>query len=277
MRSFKLPSGQTLPCFGLGTWRMGESRASRAEEINALRYGIEAGITLIDTAEMYGEGGAELAMADVIQGQREALYIVSKVYPHNASRNGVISACDRSLSRLKTDYIDLYLLHWKGSYPLSETLEAFHSLKQAGKIRDFGVSNFTCDDMKQAIALPYGSEIAVNQVLYNLSRRGIEWDLLPWSQKNQIPIMAYSPLEQGRLLQNQRLKAVAYARNATPAQIAIAWVLRQPQVITIPKSSSTQRIDENLAAVDIQLTSEELAQLDQAFPAPSQATPLAML
>lgn len=256
---------------------MGESQASRDQEINALRYGIEAGMTLIDTAEMYGEGGAESVMSDVIYQQRSHLFIVSKVYPHNASRKGVIAACDRSLSRLKTDYLDLYLLHWKGMYPLAETLEAFHELKQVGKIRDFGVSNFDCEDMKQAIALPYGNEIAVNQVLYNLSRRGVEWDLLPWCQQNNIPIMAYSPLEQGRILNHRTLKAIAQQRNATPAQIAIAWVLRQPGMITIPKSSSVQRIDENLAALEIQLTADELTKLDQAFPPPSRAIPLAVL
>ncbi len=277
MECISLTSGQAIPRFGLGTWRMGESRASRSQEIKALRHGMDAGITLIDTAEMYGEGGAETVMAEVIRPRRAELYIVSKVYPHNASRKGVLAACDRSLTRLKTDYLDLYLLHWKGAYPLAETLEAFHELKQAGKIRDFGVSNFDCEDMKQAIALPYGNEIAVNQVLYNLSRRGIEWDLLPWCQEQQIPVMAYSPLEQGRILHNQTLNAIAQNRQATPAQIAIAWVLRQPEVIAIPKSSSVQRIDENLAALEIQLTTQEIEQLDQAFPAPSRSMPLAVL
>lgn len=277
MRMIPLRSGGSIPCFGLGTWRMGESRASRRQEIDALNHGIKSGITLIDTAEMYGEGGAETVMAEAIASHRAALYLVSKVYPHHASRTGVIAACDRSLARLKTDYLDLYLLHWKGSYPVAETLEAFHRLKQSGKIRDFGVSNFDCEDMKQAIALPYGNEIAVNQVLYNLSRRGIEWDLLPWCQEHNIPVMAYSPLEQGRILHNQTLKRIAQTRNATPAQIAIAWILRQPGVLTIPKSSSPQRMDENLAALEIQLSEDELEQLNQAFPPPLRATPLAVL
>ena len=256
---------------------MGESRTARSREQKALQHGLNQGITLIDTAEMYGEGGAELVMADVIVPVRSQLFIVSKVYPHNASYKGVIAACDRSLSRLKTDYLDLYLLHWKGSYPLAETLEAFHELKQAGKIRDFGVSNFDCEDMKDAIALPYGNEIAVNQVLYNLYRRGIEWDLLPWCQEQDIPIMAYSPLEQGRILNHPVLRQIAETRKATPAQIAIAWVLRQPGLITIPKSSSPQRLDENIAALNLTLTSEDLQDLDQAFPPPARFTPLAVL
>lgn len=277
MRTFRLPSGQSIPVLGMGTWRMGEAASQRSAEIAALKHGLDLGITLIDTAEMYGEGGAETVIAEAIQDRRSSAFIVSKVYPHNASRQGAIAACERSLRRLKTNYLDLYLLHWRGSVPLSETLEAFQTLKQAGKIRDYGVSNFDVADMQKAAALPGGEAIATNQVLYNLMRRGIEWDLLPWCRQHSIPIMAYSPVEQGRLLTNPTLQKIAQQRGATPAQVAIAWLLQQENVIVIPKSSTIAHVEENRAALDLQLAPEDLSALDTAFPPPAKRVALETL
>lgn len=277
MKTIRLPSDQSIPVLGMGTWRMGESTSQRSAEIAALQHGLDLGMTLIDTAEMYGEGGAEIVIAEAIQGRRSSAFIVSKVYPHNASRQGTIAACERSLKRLKTDYLDLYLLHWRGSFPLSETLEAFQMLKQAGKIRDYGVSNFDLADMKKAVALPGGAAIATNQVLYNLMRRGIEWELLPWCRQNHIPIMAYSPVEQGRLLTHSTLQQIAQERGVTPAQVAIAWLLHQDNVIVIPKSSSIAHVEENYAALNLQLTPEELTTLDKAFPPPAKRVALETL
>ncbi|MBD1863190.1 MULTISPECIES: aldo/keto reductase [Trichocoleus] len=277
MRTIRLPSGQSIPALGMGTWRMGESATQRPNEIAALQHGLNLGITLIDTAEMYGEGGAETVIAEAIADRRSSAFLVSKVYPHNASRQDAIAACERSLRRLKTNYLDLYLLHWRGSVPLSETLEAFQTLKQAGKIRDYGVSNFDVADMKQAIASPGGEAIATNQVLYNLMRRGVEWDLLPWCRQRSIPIMAYSPVEQGRLLQHRTLQTIAQQKNVTPAQIAIAWLLHQENVIVIPKSSSIAHVEENRATLDLKLTPEDLQALDAAFPAPTKRVSLEML
>lgn len=277
MRNFRLPSGQLLPTLGLGTWQMGESSQQRQSEIAALRHGLDLGITLIDTAEMYGAGGAEEVIAAAIAGRRQQVFLVSKVYPHNASRQGVIAACEQSLRRLKTDYLDLYLLHWRGSVPFSETLAAFQTLQQTGKIRDYGVSNFDLDDMEAAIALPGGAAIAVNQVLYNLMRRGIEWELLPWCRQHQIPIMAYSPVEQGRLLQNRKLQAIAKRIEATPAQLAIAWLLHQDDVIVIPKAGNIAHVEQNRAALDLQLNAEIIDELESAFPPPTQPVALEML
>lgn len=256
---------------------MGERRSQRPQEIAALREGIDLGLTLIDTAEMYGEGGAERVIAEAVADCRDRIFLVSKVYPHHASRADVIKACERSLQRLQTNYLDLYLLHWRGGISLDQTFAGFHALKTAGKIREFGVSNFDRADMEEAIAQPYGNEIAVNQVLYNLMRRGIEWDLLPWCQQHQIPIMAYSPLEQGRLLQNQTLGNIAQRRQVSPAQVAIAWLLRQDNILTIPKSATPDRIKEHSAAREIQLPPEELKALDQVFPPPTGPVPLEML
>ncbi len=277
MRTIKLPSGQPIPVLGMGTWKMGESNRNLQREVEALRYGLELGLTLIDTAEMYGEGGAEEVVAQAMAGRRSEIFLVSKVYPHNASKQGVVAACERSLKRLNTDYLDLYLLHWRGSVPLSETLEAFQMLKAAGKIRDYGVSNFDIEDMEEAVHLEEGKAIATNQVLYNLTRRGIERNLLPWCQQRQIPMMAYSPIEQGRLLNNRALKTMAQERGVTPAQIAIAWLLHQGEVIVIPKSSRIEHIAQNYAALNLTLSREELAALDAAFPAPARTIPLAML
>ena len=275
MKTLQLPSGKEIPILGQGTWRMGETSQKDAE-IAALRLGIDLGMTLIDTAEMYGEGGAEKIVAEAISGRREEVYLVSKFYPHNASYEGVIKACDRSLSRLKTDYLDLYLLHWRGSIPLSETLKGLQHLKQAGKILDYGVSNFDTDDMEEAISLPGGKEIVTNQVLYNLMRRGIEWDLLPWCRERQIPIMAYSPVEQRAFVDNSQLSNIATKYNASTTQIALSWLLHQDNVISIPKATNPQHIKENRAAIDLKLTAEDLQELDRTFKPPSRKMTLSM-
>ena len=276
MRSCKLPSGAAMPVFGLGTWRMGESARQRADELDAVRYGLELGYPMIDTAEMYGEGGAEEIVGEAIAGLGTRPFIVSKVYPHNATRAGTIAACERSLKRMGIERIDLYLLHWRGGARLEETFEAFHRLRAAGKIGDFGVSNFDRDDMEDAARLDKGLT-GSNQVLYCLSRRGPEFDLLPWMRKRSIPLMAYSPLDQGGLLRKPPLKKLADEVGCTPAQLALAWLLAQPGVVTIPKSASRERVKENLGALDVKLSPKVLADLDRAFPPPKGKQPLDML
>lgn len=281
MKTVQLLSGLDVPKLGQGTWNMGEKPAARNAEVAALQAGIDLGMTLIDTAEMYADGGAEEVVADAITGRRPSIYLVSKVFPHNASRTGVKEACERSLKRLNTDYLDLYLLHWRGNIPLEETLEGFEALKRAGKIRDYGVSNFDLDDMQQAHSLPGGAAIVTNQVLYNLAKRGVEWNLLPWAQEKGLPIMAYSPLEsiadeQRALLGHPTLQLVATRHGATPAQIALAWLLRQDQVIAIPKAASQEHVRQNFAAQEIRLTADDLAELDRAFPRPRRNSPLEM-
>jgi diketogulonate reductase-like aldo/keto reductase len=276
MRSCKMPSGAKMPVFGIGTWRMGESAWRRAQELDAVRYAVELGYPMIDTAEMYGDGGAEEIVGEALAGQRLRPFIVSKVYPHNATRSGTIAACERSLKRLKIERIDLYLLHWRGGARLEETFEAFHRLREAGKIADFGVSNFDAGDMADAARLDKGLT-ASNQVLYCLSRRGPEFDLLPWMRKRSIPLMAYSPLDQGGLLGKSALKKLAGEVGCTPAQLALAWVLAQPGVVTIPKSSTRERVKENLAAVEVKLSPQILAELDKAFPPPKGKQALEML
>ncbi|HET7849392.1 MAG TPA: aldo/keto reductase [Pseudolabrys sp.] len=273
----RLPSGRTMPKFGLGTWRMGESARKRRDEVDALRHGIGRGVTLMDSAEMYGDGEAERILADAAGNDRERLFIVSKVLPENASRRGTIAACERSLKRLKTDRIDLYLLHWRGSVPLAETLEAFATLRDAGKIIDWGVSNFDMSDMQELAKLSPDEKPATDQVLYNLTRRGIAFDLVPWCRARKIPIMAYSPIEQGRVLSHPALKSVAQRRGATPAQIALAWLLRQEGIIVIPKAGSRAHVEEDIAALELTLDKEDLAALDRAFPPPTKAKPLEML
>lgn len=277
MQTLRLLSGQNIPVLGLGTWRMGEDAKQRASEVAALRHGLNLGMTLIDTAEMYGEGGAEEVVAQAIEGCRSLVFLVSKVYPHNASRHRVIAACERSLRRLNTDYLDLYLLHWRGTIPLAETLSAFEALVQAGKIRSYGVSNFDIKDMMSACQLAGGEAIVTNQVLYNLMRRGIEWELLPWCQKKGIPVMAYSPVEQGRLLRNQTLQAFAQKRGVGAAQLALAWLLHQQNVIVIPKASRIEHVEQNRAALQLQLSVEELSALDEVFPPPTKPVRLEML
>jgi diketogulonate reductase-like aldo/keto reductase len=281
MKHFTLPSGLALPVLGQGTWNMGEDPAARAAEVAALRLGLDLGVNLIDTAEMYGEGAAEEVVGEAIAGRRDAVCLVSKVYPHNADRAGVRAACERSLRRLGTDHLDLYLLHWRGRVPLGETLEAFDALKRAGKIRDYGVSNFDLDDMLEAVDLPGGAAIATNQVLYNLLQRGIEWDLLPWCRARGLPVMAYSPLEsapaeQAALLGNPTLRAVAERHGVTPAQVAVAWLLHQPGVVVIPKAVRPDHVRANRAALDIVLGAADLADLDAAFKPPRTRQPLAM-
>ena len=276
MRSCKLPSGAAMPVLGLGTWRMGESSRRRPQELDAVKYGLELGYPLVDTAEMYGEGIAEEIVGEAIKPLRKRPYIVSKVYPHNATRAGTMAACERSLARLGVERIDLYLLHWRGGSRLEETFEAFHRLRNAGKIADFGVSNFDRDDMEDAARLDNGLT-GSNQVLYCLSRRGPEFDLLPWMRQRSIPLMAYSPLDQGALLRKSVLKNIAHEVGCTPAQLALAWVLAQPGVVTIPKSSSRERVKENLGALEIKLSPEVVAELDRAFPPPNGKQPLQML
>ncbi len=277
MRFNTLPSGMEMPVFGIGTWRMGEGSAhTRGQELAAIRYALDLGYPMVDTAEMYGEGIAEEIVGEALRGRTARPYIVSKVYPHNASRNGTIAACERSLERMGIERIDLYLLHWRGSVPLSETIEAFHRLREAGKIADFGVSNFDLDDLQEASSLDGGS-IGANQVLYCLSRRGPEFDLLPWMRQRGIPLMAYSPLDQGRLLGKAALKKLAVEVGCTPAQLALAWLLVQPGVVTIPKSSTRERVKENLGALDVKLSPQILAELDRAFPTPKSKQPLEML
>lgn len=277
MRTTTLTSGEAVPVLGQGTWFIGDSTATRAEEIATLQTGIELGMNLIDTAEMYGDGASEKLVGEAIAGRRDQVFLVSKVYPHNASRNGAIAACERSLKRLGTDHLDLYLLHWRGQVPLAETLEAFAALKKAGKIRHWGVSNLDSSDMEELLELDGGGEVAVNQVLYNLTRRGIEYDLLPECIARDIPIMAYSPIEQGNLLDHPALGQIARRRNATSAQIALAWLLRQDKVIAIPKASTVAHVRENFGALKVQLDTEDLALLDAAFPPPDGPQPLEML
>lgn len=273
-------TGTVLPRFGMGTWRMGERSSAAQAEIAVIKAAIERGVRLIDTAEMYGDGGAESVIGRSIAdtpGIREQLYIVSKLYPHNASRKGTIAACERSLTRLGTDYLDCYLLHWPGEHPIAETVDAFETLKAQGKIRAWGVSNFDVEDMQELVAVPNGSNVATNQVLYNLSRRGVEFSLLPWQRERGISTMAYSPIEQAQLLASAKLKAIASDVGATPAQLAIAWLLTQPDVIVIPKTTHIARLEENMGALDLKLDAATLAALDAAFPPPRKRTPLAML
>jgi diketogulonate reductase-like aldo/keto reductase len=277
VRTLEQPSGTAIPVLGMGTWQMGEDTRNRQGEIDALRHGLDLGLSLIDTAEMYGEGGAEEVVAQAMANRRAKVFLVSKVYPHNASKKGAIAACERSLRRLNTDYLDLYLLHWRGSVPLAETLEAFQTLQKAGKIRSYGVSNFDIEDMEEASQLTGGIGIATNQVLYNLTRRGIELNLLPWCREKGIPIMAYSPIEQGRLLDSQILKTIAQDRSVTTAQVALAWLLQQEDVVVIPKASRIDHVEQNYAALDLKLSAEELAALDSAFPVPTRPVPLQML
>jgi diketogulonate reductase-like aldo/keto reductase len=277
MPQITLPDGETVPAYGQGTWHMGESRNRFADEAAALKLGIDLGITLIDTAEMYGNGVAEEIVAEAAKGRRDKLFIVSKVLPYNGSQRGTIDACERSLKRLKTDRIDLYLLHWRGSHPFAETLGAFEKLRRDGKIRHHGVSNFDRRDMEEWVKTGGGETVASNQILYNLTRRGPEWDVIPWCRERNISIMAYSPLEQGRMLGHKALAEVAARHGATPAQVALAWLLHQDGMMVIPKAGRQEHVRENLGALDLKLSDQDLADLDRAFPSPKGRTSLGML
>ncbi len=277
MKTIRLPSGDKVHALGQGTWNMGDQAAARAEELAALRLGIDLGLTLIDTAEMYGSGRSEELVGEAIAGRRDEVFLVSKVLPQNAGRREAIAACEKSLKRLRTDRLDLYLLHWRSSVGFAETLEAFERLQKDGKIRQHGVSNLDYDEMREWHSLPGGSGVATNQVLYNLSRRGVEWDLAPWLRKHHIPMMAYSPLEQAKLLSNRKLAAFAKTYEITPAQAALAWLLAQDEVIVIPKSGNPARVRENVGSLKHALNARQLAELDAIFPPPFKARPLEML
>jgi diketogulonate reductase-like aldo/keto reductase len=279
MDAFRLPSGAPASRLGQGAWRMGDDRHKRNGELLALNVGLDLGLNLIDTAEMYGNGRSEELVAEVVAGRREHLYLVSKVLPENASRYGTIAACERSLKRLKTDYLDLYLLHWRGSVPLEETLEAFVLLRDRGSIRHFGVSNFDREDLDEAASLPGGTAVATNQVLYNLEQRGVEFDLKPRCRERGVPLMAYSPLgsDSRRLRTHPVLKKLASRLGATPARIALAWLLRQPDVVVIPKAASVVHVRDNHAALELALSADDVTELDRTFPPPQRATPLAMI
>jgi len=277
MPSVTFPDGTTVPALGLGTWTMGEREIRAADEAAALALGFDLGMTLVDTAEMYADGGAEGIVARAIAGRRDRLFVVSKVYPHNAGRKSAISACERSLKRLKTDRLDLYLLHWRGQIPLAETVAAFEQLRADGKIVRWGVSNFDTADMRELFALAEGRHCATNQVLYHLGERGIEWDLLPWLREHRIPLMAYSPLGQGALLLNPGLASIARRSGATPAQIALGWLLRSPDVIAIPESADTEHIRANRAAASLRLDAPMLDAIDAAFSPPMGPTPLSII
>jgi diketogulonate reductase-like aldo/keto reductase len=282
MSAFRLPSGELVARLGQGAWSIGDERARRKDEIAALRLGLDLGLALIDTAELYGGGRSEELIAEAIAGRRDEVFLVSKVLPGNATKRGTIEACKRSLKRLQTDYLDLYLLHWRESKPLEPTLEAFVSLKSSGSIRDYGVSNFDVDDMEEAAGIAGGREIAANQVLYNLNDRGVEFDLLPWCRERGVTVMAYTPLgNSGRRMQsilgNETLRDIAGRHAATPAQVALAWLLRNDHVVAIPKAGTPAHVRENRAALDLELTVDDLREIDATFPPPRRKAPLAML
>ena len=272
--TIELRSGQVVPALGQGTWEMGDDPRRRSQELTALSTGFDAGLTLVDTAEMYGGGRSEELVGEAIAGRRDEVFVVSKVMPSNASRRGTVDACHASLRRLGTDRVDLYLLHWRGGSPLAETVEAFEQLQDEGAIRAWGVSNLDESDLAE---LPPGAEPATDQILYNLTRRGPEFDLMPALEGRRIPVMAYSPVEQGRLVDRPELAAVAERHDATAAQIALAWTMRSGQVVAIPKASSPEHVLENARAVDIELTADDFAQLDSAFPPPTRPRPLEMI
>ncbi|MEE4236464.1 MAG: aldo/keto reductase [Anderseniella sp.] len=277
MKHVTLPDGEKVPALGLGTWRMGEDPGQHDQEVATLKKALDRGLQLIDTAEMYAEGGAELVVADAIRGRRDEAFIVSKVYPHNASYDGVQAACERSLERLGTDRLDIYLLHWRGQVPLEETVAGFERLKADGKIRHWGVSNLDTADMTELAACPNAGNCATNQLLYNLGERGIEWDLKPMMAQAGQPVMAYCPLGEGRLLRDATLAVLAERHGVTPATIALAWLLSRDQTIAIPKTSRPERIEPILAALDVTLDAEDLALLDDEFPPPDGPTALAIV
>ena len=273
----ELPGGESVPALGQGTWHVGDDPQRRSEEIAAIRRGLDLGLTLVDTAEMYGDGRSEELVGEAIAGRRDEVFLVSKVYPHNASRGAMPRSCDASLRRLGVETIDLYLLHWPGSVPLAETVAAFQALQRAGKIRHWGVSNFDTEAMQELWQMPGGTQAQVNQVLYHLDERGIEWDLQPWLRKRRVPVMAYSPFDQGRLLRRPDLLRFAKACGMTPSQVALAWLLAREDVVAIPKTVSARRVEENAGALAHPLTADQLRELDRLFPPPPGPMPLAML
>jgi diketogulonate reductase-like aldo/keto reductase len=277
IRRVPLPGGETVPSLGQGTWHMAEDPSAREAEISALQLGLDLGLTLIDTAEMYANGGAETLVGEAIRGRRDEVFLVSKVLPSHASHRGVLTACEQSLRRLQTDRLDLYLLHWRGGVPLAETVDAFDELQRTGLIRHWGVSNFDIEDMRELVKVRRGADVATNQVLYNLGRRGIEFDLLPWCQRRRLPIMAYSPIEQGRLLPQRAVGDIAASHGATATQVALAWVLRHEGVLAIPKSGNVEHVRDNVGALRLSLSDADLAELDRAFPPPDGPEPLEML
>jgi diketogulonate reductase-like aldo/keto reductase len=277
IRTVQLPAGVAVPALGQGTWHMGEDRERRDEEVESLRLGLDLGMSLIDTAEMYGDGAAEEVVGEAIRGARDGVFLVSKVLPQHATRGGTVAACTRSLKRLMTDRLDLYLLHWRGDVPLEDTLEGFAELTREGAIRYWGVSNFDVDDMEDLVSIPGGEDVQTDQVLYNLARRGIEYDLLPWCDVEEVPVMAYSPIEQGRLLADPTLQAIAARHGATKSQVALAWVLRHRHVIAIPKAATRAHVRENRGALDVALTRQDLSDLDRVFPPPKAKRALEVL
>jgi diketogulonate reductase-like aldo/keto reductase len=274
MRTTDLPSGEAVPVLGQGTWHLGQGRHPRETEIAALRRGLDLGLSVIDTAEMYGDGASEKLVGEAIAGRRDDVFLVSKVLPHHATERGTIAACEASLRRLGTDHLDLYLLHWRGRVPLRETVAGFTRLREAGLVRHWGVSNFRVADLAELLLVPGGRGVETDQVLYNLVHREIEYDLLPWSLERGLPLMAYSPIEQGKLLGHQAVRAIAARHGATPAQVALAWVLDHEHVIAIPEAGTPAHVEENRAAVDLRLEPEDQADLLDAFPPPPGPAPL---
>jgi diketogulonate reductase-like aldo/keto reductase len=277
MRTVSLPSGERIPALGQGTWEMGEDPVERDEELRALRLGLDLGLTLIDTAETYGDGASEDLVGEAIDGRRDEVFLVSKVLPANATRHGTIEACERSLKRLRTDRLDMYLLHWRGQLPLDKTVEAMNELKDAGKIRHWGVSNFDAVDLAELVMLAGGDAVETDQVLYNPFHRGIEYELLPWCRDRGMPIMAYSPTNRGKLIENDVVVEIATKHDAAPSQIALAWVLRHDGVCAIPKAAMHEHVRENRGALDIRLDTEDVKLLDEEFPPPTGPVPLEML
>jgi diketogulonate reductase-like aldo/keto reductase len=272
-----LPSGETIPVLGQGTWHLGQGRHEREEEIAAVRAGIDLGMTLIDTAEMYGNGASEQLIGEAIAGRRDEVFVISKVLPGHATRRGTIVACEASLRRLESDHLDLYLLHWRGAIPLQETVAGFEDLRGAGLIHHWGVSNFDLPDLHDLLQVRGGRAVEADEVLYNLMRRGIEWDLLPWCVQSGVPLIAYSPIEQGRLVGHPVLRFIGAKHKATSAQVALAWVLRNPGVCAIPEAGTPEHVRQNRGALDVHLDQEDLVKLDGAFPPPSMPQPLEML
>jgi diketogulonate reductase-like aldo/keto reductase len=276
-RDVSLPGGASMPAFGVGTWRMGESRSRRAAEVSVLRRALDLGVRLVDTAEMYGDGGAEEVVGEAIAGRRDRVFLVSKVYPHHAGRRAAIDACERSLRRLGTDRIDLYLLHWRGSVPLAETVEAFERLEAQGSIRHWGVSNLDPSDLDELLSIEGGAACAANQVYYSLGRRGAEFDLLPRMRERGMPLMAYCPLDEGALARSAALADVGARIGASAAQVAIAWLLSRRGVVAIPKAARAEHLEQNVAAAGIELSERDLQAIDRAFPPPRSPTPLAIV